>query len=315
MRSFFKYIIVVCLITGIISTLFFYFINNGLKKNHSDIYGKMNELVLGHEPFDVAFIGSSRVNLTVNPEVIDSVAKVNSFNFGFDGANIVDFEMHVRAYLKSHPKPKLFVLNIDPKMLNVETEIKVPSKYLPYIDHPEIYDSLKNYSRWPFVAKYLPFVATSFYTDAIVNQSVQGYIAPDRKMLNYYKGFSPLTRVWSKGDLSAADLLAVVHTPKGFSLFRSFLAMIRKEGIPLYLMYSPQYFFPEYDGMHRKYMDELNKVAFEYGYEITDYSALALCHDKKYFFDATHLNIEGANLFSKKLAEDIRDLFNNVKQP
>ena len=161
------------MIVGILSTTIFYFINNGLRKQKIDIYGKLNELILKNDIVDIVFIGSSRVNLTVNPEIIDSVTKSNSFNFGFDGANIVDFEMHVKAYLKAHSTPRMLVLNIDPNMLNVEDKIKVPpSKYLPYVSHPEIYDSLKNYSNWPFKARFMPFVGMSFYTDAIVNQAL-----------------------------------------------------------------------------------------------------------------------------------------------
>lgn len=309
MKVFFKYIFIVILITGTISTLFFYAINNGLRKQKVDIYGKLNELILGKENFDIAFIGSSRVNLTVNPAVVDSVSKLNSFNFGFDGANIVDFSMYVEAYIKVHAKPKLMVLNIDPKTFNVSDKIKLPpSKYLPYIDHKEIYDTLNRYSKWPFVTRYLPFVATSFYTDAIVNQSLQAYIYPDRKMENYYKGFSPLTKVWSKGDQSAADLVPVVYTIKGLALFHNLLKNIKDKHINLQIIYVPQYYFPKYAPEHEEYIKKLQAIASEFNYSIIDYSKMDLCRDKKYFFDGTHLNITGANLFSKKLGADLDSL-------
>jgi hypothetical protein len=306
MRPFLKYTFTVIVITGIASSVIFYSINTGLRKQKVDIYGKMNELVSGHENFDIVFIGSSRVNLTVNPAVIDSVTHLSSFNFGFDGANIIDFTMHVQVYLKNHVKPQLLVLNIDPKMFGVEDKIKVPpSKYLPYVYCDEIYDTLKNYSNWPFVSRYMPFVATSFYTDAIVNQALQAYISPDRKMENYYKGFSPLTRIWSKGDQSAKDLVPVFYTNKGLALFRSFLKTIHDRNIHFKLIYSPQYFFSQYDAEHKAYIQKLNAIASEFNYSITDYSTMKICSDKKYFFDATHLNLDGANLFSRQLGLDL----------
>lgn len=303
----FKYIIVVLLIVGSLSTVQFYFINQGLRRQKVDIYGKMNELVVGKENYDVVFIGSSRINLTVNPAIIDSVTGLKSFNFGFDGANIVDFSMHVASYLKGHSKPGLMVLNIDPKMLNVDHEIKIPpSKYIPYIHKKEIYDTLSQYSNWPIVAKYAPFVAGSFYTDGIVNQSLQAYLFPNRKMENYYKGFSPLTKIWATGDKSAENLVPVIYTDKGLALFKHFLEGINKQGIRFRLIYSPQYSFSKYVKEHEEYIKKLNSIAFEYGYEVKDYSFMELCHDKNYFFDATHLNLTGANLFSQKLAEDIK---------
>lgn len=311
MKTFLKYIFTIILLVGIVSASFFNIVNRGLRKQKVDIYGKMNEIVLGKENFDIVFIGSSRINLTVNPAIIDSLTGLNSFNFGFDGANIIDFNMHLQSYLKTHVKPKLLVLNIDPKMFNVTDEIKVPpSKYLPYLDYPEIYDTLSLYSKWPFVAKYFPFVGVSFYTDGIVNQSVQAYVSPDRKMENYYKGFSPLTKVWANADKSAANLLPVECTLKGLALFHHFLERVKLSGIKFQLIYCPQYDFKGYELGHKQYISKLRSIADEFQYEINDYSTLDICNEK-YFFDATHLNLVGANIFSRKLGED---LSNKIKK-
>ncbi len=306
MRTFLKYTFTIIILTGIVSTIFFNLVNKGLRKQKVDVYGKMNELVLGKENFDIVFIGSSRVNLTVNPALIDSATGLNAFNFGFDGANIVDFSMHLQAYMKTHSKPKLLVLNIDPKMFNVTNEIKVPpSKYLPYIDHKEIYDTLKLYSKWPFVVKYFPFVGTSFYTDGIVNQSIQAYVSPNRKMENYYKGFSPLVTIWGSGDKTAKNLLPVEFTTKGLVLFHHFLETIKSNEINFQIIYSPQYDFKEYSFEHKEYVSKLQTIASEFNYVLMDYSSMDICKEKKYFFDATHLNLVGANVFSRKLGTDL----------
>lgn len=309
MKEFFKYCLTVVLITGIVSAGFFHAVNKGLRRQKTDIYGKLNELVESHDPLDIAFIGSSRVNMTVDPRVIDSVTGLRSFNFGFDGANIIDFDMHLDAFLAAHPRPKLIVLNLDPKMFNVRTTMKVPpSKYLPYIRHAEIYDSLKQYSNWPVVARYMPFVSTSFYTDAIVYQSIQGYIAPNRKVPNYYKGFSPLEKVWLNADKSMVNVLTVEYTPKGIALFKSLLQKIHARNIPLYLMYSPQYDAPAFEAQHQTLMNILRLAAAPESYEIHDYTTMSICKDKDYFFDAAHLNTQGAELFSVQLGSDLKAL-------
>lgn len=313
MKGFIKYTFSVCLLVALFSTLYFSAINVGLRKQKTDYFGKLNEMILGKENFDIIFLGSSRVNWGINPKIIDSITHKNSFNFGLDGAYIVEDWMNLRAYLASHPKPRLVVLNIDPRFLNARDEIKTPARYLPYLDHHEIYDTLSRYSSWPVVAKYMPFVGASFYTDGIVNQSLQAFIAPNRKKENYYKGFSPLEKVWSNGE-DLESLLAIDCTEKGLSLFRNFLKEMKENNLRLDLIYSPQYFVPADDKKHLGYMTVLNAIAGEYGYSVRDYSHWEICHEKKYFFDATHLNLTGANLFSEKLAADLNVILNTVDE-
>ncbi len=306
MKLFLKYSISILLITAALSTSFFWIVNMGLRKQKTDYFGKLNELILKNNNFDIIFLGSSRVNWTINPKIIDSISHANSFNFGLDGAYIVEDQINLNAYLKTHEKPKLLVINIDPKILNTTNEIKTPSRYLPYVNHPEVYDTLSKYSSWPIVSKYFPFVGASFYTDGIINQSLQAFIQPERKMENYYKGFSPLKKVWeSTADESAEGLLKIEYTPKGIILFRNFLKEVKQKDIRLQLIYSPQLYFPQYRDKHLDFVKFLSSIADSYGFSIIDYSNMNICNNKKYFFDATHLNVEGANVFSLNLAEDL----------
>jgi hypothetical protein len=312
MKIFIKYTLSVTLITGIVSATLFALVNTGLRKQRTDYFGKLNELILGDEKFDIIFLGSSRVNWTINPRIIDSATHKNSFNFGLDGAYIVEDGMNLRAYLKTHQKPEVLVINIDPKMFNTTDEIKTPARYLPYINHSEIYDTLKEYSDWPVIVKYMPFVGMSFYTDGIINQSLQAFVQPGRKMENYYKGFSPLKRVWEKNaDASAEGLLKVEYTSKGLNLFRLFLEEVKNKKIRIQMIYSPQYYFPRYDSMHKSFMRILDSIAEPEGFSIIDYTTMGICREKKYFFDATHLNVQGATLFSEKLGHDLDSLINH----
>ena len=129
---------------------------------------------------------------------------------------------------------------------------------------------------------------------------------PERKMENYYKGFSPLKKVWeASADDSAEGLLKIEYTPKGINLFRHFLEEVKQKNIRLQLIYSPQFYFPQYKHNHDVFMDMLNSIADSYGFTIIDYSKMDICKEKQYFFDATHLNVKGANVFSKKLGEDL----------
>lgn len=312
MKRFLIMVTSVFLISAILSSLFFAFINGGLHRQNNDTYGKLNELINGSVGYDVVFIGSSRINLTVDPRIVDSVLQVNSFNFGLDGTTVVDFVWQCDLYLQTHPKPRLLVLNVDPKMLDIGDHLKVPvSRYLPYISKGEIYDTLSNYSCWPFVTRHFPFLAGSFYNDQIQYQALMGYLAPTRAVNDYYKGFSPLRRVWSNGEVSKNDLLSVCHTHKGWAIFESFLKNLQKSGVSVFVVYGPQIFDTNYDRMHKEYIQRLNVALSSHGIPFIDYADLPICRYKKYFFDATHLNYDGAERYSRKLAFDIDSVFFN----
>jgi lysophospholipase L1-like esterase len=51
--------------------------------------------------------------------------------------------------------------------------------------------------------------------------------------------------------------------------------------------------------LYRKYADDYQIPFF-------DYSNDSLCLNKELFYNTTHLNKKGADLFSKKLASDLR---------
>ena len=47
-------------------------------------------------------------------------------------------------------------------------------------------------------------------------------------------------------------------------------------------------------------------ISTKYSIEFYDYSNDSLCFDKKYFYNASHLNNTGAEIFSKTLARDLK---------
>jgi hypothetical protein len=48
-----------------------------------------------------------------------------------------------------------------------------------------------------------------------------------------------------------------------------------------------------------------DSIACEFHIPILDYSDIPMCYDTAYFYNATHLNKTGAELFTTKLAHDI----------
>ena len=57
---------------------------------------------------------------------------------------------------------------------------------------------------------------------------------------------------------------------------------------------------------HDFIIDKVKKISNENNILFIDYSRMPEIMDKQYFADKLHLNSKGADIFTKKLAEDIK---------
>ena len=55
-------------------------------------------------------------------------------------------------------------------------------------------------------------------------------------------------------------------------------------------------------------------LADRYGCQILNYTYDSISHDTLNFYNASHLNRRGAELFSTKLAHDLKELLNTIEQ-
>ena len=54
------------------------------------------------------------------------------------------------------------------------------------------------------------------------------------------------------------------------------------------------------------------KIADKYNIPFIDYSADSMCYNKDYFYNSEHLNLKGANMFSQKLASDLKKIIKTI---
>ena len=108
-----KRILVSCILAYIICLLSFLIIKKEIDRYKKHTTSRLTEIFCNKTNYDVLFLGSSRTHLIINPAIIDSICKVNSYNAGMEGANLYEFDMVLKAYLENHPSPQWLVLTID----------------------------------------------------------------------------------------------------------------------------------------------------------------------------------------------------------
>lgn len=90
-------------------------------------------------------------------------------------------------------------------------------------------------------------------------------------------------------------------------LFDNFIAECKQQNIHLIFVYSPEYIEGQHFVENRKdVMDLYHHYSNKYGIPLYNFSADSMSYNKNYFYNASHLNKTGADLFSSRLASMIK---------
>ena len=115
----------------------------GVRNNKNGEYHKLTAIFQKHNLYNAIFIGSSRAESHFNPQIIDSITHLNSFNIGIAGATMPIILGCLEAYLQNSKSPKYVIMNIDFQSFdrNKDTIYNFP-RYFPYLDNDKLYNSL-----------------------------------------------------------------------------------------------------------------------------------------------------------------------------
>ena len=92
-------------------------------------------------------------------------------------------------------------------------------------------------------------------------------------------------------------------------VYEKTLERCREKGVALTIFVSPSYIIKgkQYIGA----VDKLSEIANKYGYELKDYSSAPhFMSDKALFKDASHLNDNGARMYTQMVIENMRNINN-----
>ncbi len=295
-------------------------------KVQSVVFAKLNEMIQYSTYHDLVFIGSSRTMEQVDPQIIDQLNGIRSFNGGMYGANILYSEMLLRCYLAHHRRPRLVVLDID--TLSLDTDINLEQYlpyYFPYLGNDIVFSSLAALAdpRVELVRK-MPFLALPYYGDQILGDALASYrrnhfvfgVAGMIKWVAARKNPKKLRGFIARGEDWRPDADAVLddryinsQTAKGFEVLDRLILLCKNNKIPIVLA-----FYPVYRDYHTivansaELIARLTEVAQKHNVRFLRYDDISLGQTKSNFYKYDHLNGQGAEKFSRILAEDIKKL-------
>ena len=249
---------------------------------------------------EILIFGSSRAKNHYHPNIIEERLKMTYYNVGRDGNHIFYNYALLKLILKRY-SPKIVVLDlVKGEFKETSESYEKISALLPYYDsYPEISSIIElrgKYERIKLLSKIYPYNSSIFSiavgnTDFNKNRYVdmQGFV-PWRKKIQC----PPKTdTIYAEYKIDSVKV----------NLFESFIKDCNSQGVKLYIVVSPYYLISDITDSS---IEKGIAIAEKYGVELLNYSQdtnFKLHCD--FFADITHLNEDGAKLFTTKFVEEL----------
>ena len=282
-------------------------ITSSLRKSQHYNLLPWNEIFSGNLRYDALINGSSRALAFYNPLILDSVLNMDFYNMGITGSVIERQIFKYNTYCRLNIPPKLIIQNIDFNTLNLRHGFE-REQFFPYFSDQTFRKEISCWEPVNFLEKYLP--AYRFKGSAIL---IAKWLTLNRTSLGprmvFTKGYFGFEKKWDGTELRKQNEIDYKQDTTALRIFDQFLASVRKDSIKVIFVYAPLYIeatkkIRNIEGMYQMY----DSIARKYNIPILDYTYAPISYDTVYFYNATHLNKRGAELFSAQLAHDIDSL-------
>ncbi len=256
---------------------------------------------------DILILGSSRANHHYDTRAFEKSFGQSCYNAGRDGQFIFYHYAVLKAVLKRYT-PKMIILDFTASDLRNDSRgydrLSVLFPY--YKNHPELRSiaELKGpFEKWKLCSATYPY-NSSLFTIAVGNADF------NKKRREDINGFLPLNREWNKPIVTDSVAPEYLIDSVKLNCYESFIKDCVQRKVKLYIVNSPTYRKFTYTD---PYVILASKIAASYQVDFFNYledSTFLNCNGKL-FSDGTHLNSEGAAIFSGKIIDSIISLEEN----
>jgi hypothetical protein len=249
---------------------------------------------------DIVVLGSSRAKHTYVPGIFYDSLKLTCFNAGRDGTHHVLFNCAQFRLITKRYNPGLVIFDIRPEDLGYSPdEYDMLAPLLPfYKDHPEIRNVLNKKSPY----EKFKHISTIYPYNSLIFQVIMGNTEFNKERKQHSNGFVPFYGSKLTGPADSVYIPDSGIDVYKLNLLEEVMATCNDRDIKLLFVYSPTW---NYRGQSR-YDTLLANMCDEHSIDYINMSNLSLFMENSgYFFDRTHLNEEGATVFSSILAGEI----------
>lgn len=234
---------------------------------------------------DYVLLGSSRVNYSIKPNLIEAQTGQKGYNLGMNATNIVETIALFEEFLKHTTTDKIYV-QVDFQYIKEIPDPVGEVAWIPFVHEEEVYNYFKQYDASYCYYRYVPFYRYQKYAGRlgfreVVSSAIGGgYDYPDSM------GYMPLEGVLEEDEAFIPD----VTITKENKLYQNLIKLCKQNNIKIYFFTSPYY----------RLKDDF-KTLHRYLPNYTNFSGSI--EEMANFSDQVHLNTEGAEKFTEIFIE------------
>jgi hypothetical protein len=319
MKLFFcKKILLFSLVLLVVSYIISSVTDNNLKKSNLNEFAIWNDILNSKCNADILITGSSTASFHISPKILDSILKLNSYNIGMIGLRF-DLQLaRYNLYRIYNKKPKIILQILSLNNLEFRDSLYNSTQFLPYLNYSIIKTATKGFKNsFNLFDYYLPLYKYIHHKH-LIKESLKNIIKHNNIERKDYKGYYTYPNTWDSifyqkliEHVKKKGAINVKIDTNLLQQFKSFVENCNKDGMQLILVYTPDYkpaqkFYANRDMIINTY----KSVAQKNNIPFLDYSSDSMANNIKYFYDARHLSKYGSEVFSEKLANDIKQLIN-----
>ncbi|MDM1546567.1 hypothetical protein HX096_01670 [Empedobacter falsenii] len=255
---------------------------------------------------EVLFFGSSRSLVHINPKIVKKEINVDSYNFGYNGQRLPLIKYRIDNCLKKD-SIKNIVLILDDFSFQDDYIFKVDHLSPLLLYNKELYDIQGNVGYYSLIDVYVPLIRY------LKNNEDFNWLHEVYKVYAYSKVREYRIRGYRKNDVrfkesthSKSKTIIEVNN-NVFKKLDDLVNLSKKDDFNLIFVTSPTYIdeLNRYSN-HKEIINKISNFSKDNNIIFFDYSEMKGFNNKKYFADSNHLNSQGADIFTKKLVEDIK---------
>jgi hypothetical protein len=269
-----------------------------------------NAIYDGSASCDVAIYGSSRAWVQIDPSILEDSLHSSVYNFGMDGQNFVLQYVRHKEFVRRNPFPKRIVLSVDVFSLTKKQGIYEVRQFLPFVLwNKNMAEAIKVDGGFKTIDAIIPLIRYSGYKDVFeqikVNWNMRNDVKPYRT-----KGFRGMDKHWTKDFEKASKENSRLNLAIDENIKTQLLELIqdcKSAGSEIVLVYCPEHHLGQgFVSNRQEILATFNDIAAHNNITFLDYSNMAICSDTTYFYNASHLNSKGSQIFSQQLAHDLK---------
>jgi hypothetical protein len=311
MKRFLSHILI---FTAIIIVLFWMITivtDKGLHRSESGNLKEWTDIFSGRINSDIIIQGSSRAWVQYNTYIIDSALHTNSYNFGMDGSPFDVQYARFKAYLAHNAYPKLIIQNVDWDLLDRNTSVYQKYQLLPFLSDSTFKRLILDEKLLPKADIYLPVFKYSGQTKAI-QLGFSEFFGLKHVVSDRHKGYAGATLAWDGKNFDKKKLQGKIEwkkNPEVETLFIQFLVECKRNKIKVLLVHAPVYYeHTKLFGAHNELVFFYKNLAAKYDADFMDFSEDSISFSKSNFYNVTHLNKKGSELFTLKLTRQMKKM-------